>query len=95
MVNKTANGYQLQRTNGEIISLSKQEAYEIMYAAERSFDKEDIMQYMDDNDLGIDSVTEAEVEDLCDLYADAKADNSNWYDILDIVVKDYFSERLG
>ena len=95
MVYKTESGYELRKTNGEILALSKQEAHEIMYAVERSFDKEDIIQYMDNNDLGIDSITEAEIEELCDLYADARADTSNWYDILDIIVKDYFSERLG
>lgn len=89
MVKKTDDGYTLQRVNGDTVLLSKQEAYEVMEAVERSYYKEDIINYLGDNYLATDRITEEAVDEICDLYADAREDDDSWYAILDYVVRDY------
>lgn len=86
MVIKTEFGFKVSSKNGSTYFISKLDAYEIMRALERDYHREDIKEYLDNENI---SVAEDDIESILDEYEDALSDDGSWRDILANVVDDY------
>lgn len=86
MVVKDGNDFKITSINGSEITITFQEAFEVMRAVERYYYEEDVRDMIDD--LGL-SVTDTELDNIIEEYEDRMGDDDSWHDILRNVIKEY------
>ena len=89
MVVKDGNDFKITSINGSEITITFQEAFEVMRAVERYYYEEDARDMLDD--LGL-SATDAELDDIIEEYEDRMGDNDSWRDVLRDVIREYKEE---
>lgn len=85
MIVKDGNDFKITSINGSEITITFQEAFEVMRAVERYYYEEDVRDMIDD--LGL-SVTDTEIDDIIDEYEDRMGDDDSWRDVLRNVIKE-------
>lgn len=89
MVVKDGNDFKITSINGSEITITFQEAFEVMRAIERHYHEEDVRDMLDD--LGL-SVTNTELDDIIEEYEDRMGDDDSWRDVLRDVIREYKEE---
>lgn len=89
MVVKDGNDFKITSINGSEITITFQEAFEVMRAVERHYHEEDVRDMLDD--LGL-SVTDTELDDIIEEYEDRMGDDDSWHDVLRNVIKEHKEE---
>ena len=90
MVVKDGNNFKITDISGNDITITFQEAFEVMRAVERHYHEEDVRDMLDD--LGL-SVTDTELDDIIEEYEDRMGDDDSWRDVLRNVIEEYKEEN--
>ncbi|EXM38540.1 hypothetical protein RASY3_14555 [Ruminococcus albus SY3] len=86
MVVKDGNDFKITSINGSEITITFQEAFEVMRAVERHYYEEDVRDMLDD--LGL-SVTDTELDNIIEEYEDRMSDDDSWRDVLRSIIKEF------
>lgn len=90
MVVKDGNDFKITSINGSEITITFQEAFEVMRAVERHYYEEDVRDMLDD--LGL-NATDTELDDIIEEYEDRMGDDDSWRDVLRNVIEEYKEEN--
>lgn len=89
-ITKTKDGYLIEREGVPTVSLSNQDAFELMEVVERQYHLQDVQNKLEeDSDIDESRVTEEEINKICDKYEDRIGDDDTWNCILDTIISEY------